>query len=254
MEVTVALGKWAGGVGLVRSAVPASRAVILRAAVRPFFIRDRGAALVARRLAGPALVRFSTFLWPGEEWADVLGCAVKFGAGEGQAVPPGAREQDLLFASVRSPWTAVPAAFTTRRHDFLDNDYYAPLTFFIPEIGRVKLRLVSRHRAPPGADRVDRLRRAVDAGRASLQLEYRGLGVRRSWRPVVQLGLVALTDMDARSVPFSFFRAGRGIEPRGLLGALSWTSQAARRRILRPRASPPLRPASDAVVSSAEPS
>ena len=243
MEVGLALGKWAGGVGLVRSTALSPRAVILRAHVRPYAIRDPGAALVARRLAGPALVRFSALLWPGEGWADVFGCAVKFGAGD----------QDLVFMSLRSAWTAVPAAFTTRRHDFLDNDYYAPLSFFIPEIGRVKLRLVSRHRSPPGADRVERLRRAVEVGRASLQLEYRGFGLGRGWRPVAQIALVELTDLDARSVRFSAFRAGRDIEPRGLLRALSWTSRVGRRS-RRPSASSPGRPAGPPVVRSAEPS
>src|SRR4051812_4127607 len=62
---------------------------------------------LAERLAGPAIVRLSSAWWRGgKEWLDVLGMAIRFvEPNEETSVLPHARDQDLLLATIRFPWT-----------------------------------------------------------------------------------------------------------------------------------------------------
>jgi len=144
---------------------------VFNAAVEPL---AEGGALgrLARRLQGEAIVRLSSAWWRGgKEWPDVLGVAVRF-----------AGDQDLLAATIRSPWTTLVAPLTTLTHDFLANDYYAVSPFEVEGLGRAKVRLRSlrheRHAPDPGDDDLDReqkLAKAVDAGLAVFRLEARAL-------------------------------------------------------------------------------
>src|SRR4051794_15296201 len=74
---------------------------------------------LALALRGRALVRFSGALWKTNDThlPDVLGCAVRLTDGEGS-------NQDLLFATIKRPWTTALAPLTTRVDDYLANDYF----------------------------------------------------------------------------------------------------------------------------------
>ncbi len=187
---------------------------------------------VADRFVGHALVRLSSAWWKGHEWIDALGVAVRFRKSDEVTVEPAPDDQDLLFATIRTPWTTPVAPLKTHVHDFLANDYYAVSPFFVPELGRAKWRLVSSRPGMHAASRADRLRLAVETGNAVFELQERGLLWTRRWAPVAQLRLVREVELDQGALRFSPFRAGRGVEPRGFVHALRratyLTSQAAR--------------------------
>ncbi|MDQ3262117.1 MAG: hypothetical protein M3Y59_00435 [Myxococcota bacterium] len=192
-------------------------------------LASRGAdSEIARRLEGPALVRLSSAWWRGgKEWTDVLGCAVRFRHSDAVSVTPEQGDQDLLFATIRSPWTTLLASLTTHRHDFLDNDYYAVSPFFAPGLGKVKWRLRTTGAAETGGDRGEKLDAAVRGGHAAFQLEVRALGLGRRWRPVARLQLRERVVVDQAALRFSPFRSGRGIEPRGWIHAIRRATYAA---------------------------
>src|SRR4051794_31016247 len=64
---------------------------------------------LASALRGKALVRFSGALWkrPSSRLPDVLGCAIRVYGEDGSG------DQDLLFATIRRPWTTGLAPLTT---------------------------------------------------------------------------------------------------------------------------------------------
>jgi hypothetical protein len=194
---------------------------------------------VAIRLSGPALVRMSTALWRGgREWIDALGLAVRFRSSEEISPAPDEGDQDLLFATIRSPWTTPVAPLRTYPHDYLANDYYAVSPFYVPALGRkVKWRLVSPNMLFSGANRQDKLDHAMDKGLAVLRLEARRLGWRRPWTPVAELRLLERVEMDQAALRFSPFRTGRGIQPRGFVHALRHATYATSQRA-RPSSQP----------------
>ena len=163
---------------------------------------------LGQRLAGPALARLSTAWWRGgKEWIDALGIALRIGP------------QDLLFATIRHPWTTIFAPVTTEQHDFLANDYFAVSPFDISGVGRGKLRLVGsrpRHLAGTRAERLDQaLQRAEAWLRLELELEGRG-----RWSPVALIRLVRRVPVDDQAIRFSPFRDGKGLTPRGFVHEL----------------------------------
>jgi hypothetical protein len=163
---------------------------------------------LGRRLQGPALARLSTAWWKGgKEWIDALGVALRIDG------------QDLLFATIRFPWTTLLAPITTEQHDFLANDYFAVSPFDIAGVGRGKLRLVgSRPRHLTGS-RDERLDEAVERGEASLRLEVKLEGS-SSWEPAARIRLVRRVQLDDQQLRFSPFRDGKGLTPRGFVHQL----------------------------------
>jgi hypothetical protein len=178
---------------------------------------------VAARLAGPALVRLSSALWRKQrEWPDVLGLAVRLRSEEPLTEEPSPGDQDLLFATVRSPWTLGLAPLTTDTHDWLENDYYAVSPFQVNGLGRAKLRITSSRADAPGNTRVERLEAALHAGQARFTLEVlprRGEAAGR-WHPLVELRLVEQVTLDPATLRFWPYRNGRGIQPVGFVHAL----------------------------------
>lgn len=192
---------------------------------------------VAERLVGPVLVRWSSAWWKRSEHPDVLGCALRFTRGP-IVVEPQPGDQDLLLATIQRPWTMAFAPLTTRRHDFLSNDYFGVSPFDVPPLGRVEWRLVTPGAMYAGNDRRARLARAIEAGAARVRLEqarYPGPLSRpdaRAFEPIVELALVRVIEIDQRALRFDPFRAGRGITPGGFVHAMRraayLTSQALR--------------------------
>jgi len=231
----LALAPLAAGVAALRRArVFHPEGALFRATVHPLVAHGPEGELAAR-LAGDALVRLSTALWTGgREWIDVLGCAIRFRSEHIPSVLPAAGDQDLLLATIRTPLTTLVAPLRTHRHDFLRNDYYAVSPFFVEGLGRVKFRAVSAPVRLPGRDRDERLQMAVEAGLASLRLEWREAGRGAAWQPLCAIRLEERLDLDQEALRFDPFRDGRGLRPVGfvqyLRPATYWASQRARPR------------------------
>jgi hypothetical protein len=186
---------------------------------------------LASLLCGRAFVRFSDALTKGKaRWPDVLGCALRIG-GEDPACDG---DQDLLFATIRRPWTMGLSPLTTHVEDYLANDYFAVSPFSAPTlpVSRVWLRLhpivketaatIARRGFSPSdraARRRGRLELAIATGDARLVL-----GVATSpwgpFAPLVDVQLESIRLHDPPDLHFDPFRAGRGIEPRGFVQAL----------------------------------
>ncbi len=177
---------------------------------------------LGERLRGPALVRFSSALWKGDrEWIDALGCALRFRRTDEPTPEASEGDQDVLFATIRRPWTTLLAPLTTHVHDFLANDYYAVSPFRVPGFGTgyLRLRPLRASSGAAGATRAERLYDAVARREVNLQLEVRRAWQRR-WTAVATVHVRAPLDIDQDRLRFSPFRDGRGIVPRGLVHGL----------------------------------
>jgi hypothetical protein len=178
---------------------------------------------VAARLAGRGLVRFSAALWKQWERLDVLGIALRASRRTGpwdETAHDG--DQDLLFATIRSPFTMGIAPLTTRSDDFLGNRYFAVSPFAIGEPRHVKLRLSPmspREDAASSGGRAERLRAAVAAGRADFRLEMRRT-FSRGYEPIARVALGRAVAVDDQALRFDPFRTGAGIVPSGLVHAI----------------------------------
>lgn len=199
-------------------------------------------AALASRLAGDALVRLSNAWWRARpERRDVLGIAVRLRATPEVSAEPAPGDQDLLFATIRRPWTTALAPLSTDPRDFLSNHYYAVSPFELEGVGRARLRLVPMKPSPEdaGLDRHARLQRAVSAGAADLRLEVKLLGQPGSWAPLAIIHLREPIVLDQEALEFSPFRDGRGVRPRGFVHAMRhgtyWASRRARGLVSRGR-------------------
>jgi hypothetical protein len=213
--------------------------VVLAAVVEPAGT-GRQVRAIAERLRGPALVRFSTALWRhGKEWPDALGCAVRFRASAKPSAEPECDDQDLLFATIRTPLTTPLGPVGTHVHDFLANTYFATAPFDVLGFGRVKWRLVPERRGSRQGDRGGRLTAVVARGKATLRLEMRRT-LRRGWVPVARIRLEHEVQVDQDRLRFSPFRDGRGIRPRGFVHALRHGAYRASQRAGHPRSAEPV--------------
>lgn len=200
---------------------------------------EPAARAAAERLAGPALVRWSSAVWKHKQWPDVLGCAVRF-----TQLPFDVRgrhgDQDLLFATIRRPWTMLLSPLTTDHRDYFANDYYAVSPFHVAELGRVEWRLRATGKSASGASRAERLLTAVVERRASLTLEYAAyrppyrIADQAAFKPLARIELRALAPLNQDVLRFDPFRAGRGIEPIGFIHSLRKATYATSR--LQPHA------------------
>lgn len=186
------------------------------------------ARAVAGRLGTSALMRLSSAWWKGRDWPDVLGCALRF-SNDVSRVEPLPDDQDLLFATIRRPWTLPFAPLTTSFEDFLSNHYYAVSPFRESTLGRIEWRLVPEPGQSFGADREERLRRRVGAGTAAFQLEWAPYRPpfeafdERAFRPLLRLQVTAIVSLDQERLRFDPFRNGRGIVP---VGFIHWLRRA----------------------------
>jgi hypothetical protein len=183
---------------------------------------------LGERLGGPAILRLSSAWWKTREWRDVLGCAIRFThrADFGHQTSPD--DQDLLFATIKRPWTMALAPLSTDHRDFLANDYFAVSPFRTPDTAEaIEWRLSpDRYARREGASRAERLERAIATGEASLVLEARpyrrviDIAAHREFHPVSRLALREIVDIDQDALRFDPFLDGRGIVPIGAIHAL----------------------------------
>jgi hypothetical protein len=232
---------WAPGVALISRARHARmfhpEGLTFAGRVQP--VRSGGPLdALAERFDGRALVRCSAALWRGgHEHLDVLGFALRVRRGEGpaldEAVEPG--DQDLLFATIRSPLTMLLSPLFTDATDFVDNRYWAVSPFAVID-GRYELRLSPDNppaKPPLRQPRASRLLAAVHARRAVWTLEARATLTLR-WHPIARVELERATTIDQDALAFEPFRDGLGLEPVGLVHAIRRAAYAAS-RAARPR-------------------
>ncbi|MBA2540839.1 MAG: hypothetical protein H0V17_14465 [Deltaproteobacteria bacterium] len=188
-------------------------------------------AHLAAALTGRVLARCSAALWRHDsfEHLDVLGLALRFRRGPGAPLDhePAEGDTDLLTATIRSPLTMLLSPLFTDATDFAGNRYWAVSPFTFGEL-RFELRLVpiAPHQ-PTGANRTERLARAVSEGRAGWVLEGRAT-LHLEWHPIVRVELVSAADIDQAALRFDPFRGV--LNPVGLVHAIRRAAYAASQR------------------------
>jgi hypothetical protein len=190
-------------------------------------------AELARAFDGRILVRCSAALWRGgREHLDVLGFALRIRPGDASALDdralPG--DQDLLFATIRSPFTMLLSPLFTDATDFVHQRYWA-VSPFARHGQRYELRVSPVD--PPARlalkqPRASRLLAAVHAHRAIWQLEAR-VTWRLHWHPIARLVLERPVTIDQAALAFDPFRDGLELEPVGLVHAIRRAAYAASR-------------------------
>lgn len=197
---------------------PVFHAHAYRHAAAPMALQE-----LANCFTGDVLVRFSGALWKKEpSWfPDVLGCALRLRRARRESALAAPDDQDLLFATIRRPWTMPLSPWTTDSHNYLTNDYFAVSPFQSRKVTQpFYLRL-----HPAGVQHVHadtrgaRLARAVRAGAVLLDIEHstRPFG---PWQPLSQVRLERAAELDGEALRFQPFRDGRGIQPYGFIHAL----------------------------------
>lgn len=192
---------------------------------------------LAERLRGPALARFSGALWRGGfEHCEVLGIALRLRQTESVSPDRAPDDQDLLFATIRSPFTMWLAPFTTNAHDYLGNHYWAVSPFDVGHSRHVKFRLSPVARDSRQADaRATHLPRdralfdAVNRDSGAFRLQSRRTFELR-WRTLATVSLLTAVELDQEALRFSPFQNARGIVPSGFVHALRRAAYAASQR------------------------
>lgn len=181
---------------------------------------------LAERLSGDVLVRFSGALWKKERrfLPEVLGCALRFRDLQSDSPLPSERDQDLLFATIRRPWTMPLSPLTTHAHDYLANDYFAVSPFDSQEVTQpfyLRLHPTLRASPPPTAasTRAARLSSALRDGAVVFDLEH-STSPFGPWHAVARVQLDREANIDGESLRFQPYRNGRGIRPHGFVHAL----------------------------------
>ncbi|MDQ3298501.1 MAG: hypothetical protein M3619_18100 [Myxococcota bacterium] len=179
-------------------------------------------ANLGAQLAGRVLARFSGALWKRPlPFFDVLGIALRFRPGAGAVLDehPVQGDQDLLFATIRSPLTMLASPFTTNARDFFRNKLWAVSPFAVHEHDRVQLRLVPVAPLSMRGSRDDRLREAVARGRARWHLEARRTRTRH-WHAFATITFERELFVDQDALRFDAFRDGGGFTPVGLVHSI----------------------------------
>ncbi|MBA3460485.1 MAG: hypothetical protein H0T46_11020 [Deltaproteobacteria bacterium] len=177
--------------------------------------------LLGPRLDGQVLVRVSGALSKTErEFLEVLGVGMRIRSGRGEALTeqPEPGDQDLLFATVRSPLTLPIAPLVTNASTFLTS-YWSVAPFDAPPVGRIQLRLTPIGSAEIGGTRINRLREAVRREQAGWWLEAKQT-MTMKWHPVAQVYLEREVALDQNALAFDPFRTGANFTPTGLVHAM----------------------------------
>jgi len=180
---------------------------------------DGDAGRAAKRLAGGAIIRYSTGLEKelGSK-PDIFGCAIRFCEPGTPTENPGEGDQDLMTATFTSVDRFEEGKRATDLEDLLANDFYAIAPFRDDDLGPIKLRLTARGAGGEGKGAIERLARAAEAGKAVLTLEVMKKG-ESDWIQIVDIAIDGPADLDQRRLRFHPFRNGRGIHPTGWLNA-----------------------------------
>lgn len=198
------------------------RGPVFHARVEPHVQAPRELHALGEHLCGAALVRFSGALWKRElRIPDVLGCALRLRQSDDESASAARDDQDLLFATIRRPWTMPLSPLTTDVRDYLANDYFAVSPFRSRDVTQpfyLRLRPVAWEHDGRGG-RGERLERAVRARAVMMDLELsqEPFG---PWSPLAQVELQRAAKVDGEALRFDPFHAGRGVEAFGFVHAL----------------------------------
>ncbi len=188
----------------------------------------------ARRLGAHVLARLSPALWRGgAEHLDVLGIALRFHEAAAPTELPVAGDQDLLFATIRSPLTMALSPLFTNAHDFLANTYWAVAPFEVDGVShRVELRLVPEDPPAGHGSRAERLLAAVRSGHAVFSLQARRT---LHWKQhtIATITLDEPLSIEQAALRFDPFATGAGIRPVGLVHAIRHAAYGASQRARR---------------------
>ncbi len=175
---------------------------------------------LAQQLGHTVLARLSGALRRGgRESLDVLGIGLRMHRGHKLKTRAVATDQDLLFATIRSPFTMALSPFTTHSHDFFANRYYAVSPFALEGMHRVELRLAPIVRPEHEGSRAEKLRAAVAAGEARFELAARKT-LHFGWEPIARITLMKESDLDQETLRFDAFQNGAGIVPVGVINSI----------------------------------
>lgn len=181
----------------------------------------------AKRLSGAALVRLSGALFkPEVRRFEVLGAALRVSSSPIESAEPAPGDQDILFATIKSPLTMPFSPLSTRSDDYMANHYYGVAPFRVAGVGRLKLRLRPLHpldrrarRREHVEGRAEAIAADVSEGEATFALEGRPT-LRRGWEPLARVDVSAPADIDQEALRFDPFRDGRGVTPVGFVHAI----------------------------------
>jgi hypothetical protein len=211
------LGLGTGAVSFLRrSRTFHPRGIALRADLRASG-SEALSALVGGKLPRGALVRFSSALWKGVEWPDVLGMAIRLTDADPISEKAQFRDQDLLFATVPAPIFTLVSPLWTRFWDFLGNLYYGVSPFELPDGRRVYLRArfeIALRNVDRQSTRTGRLLASLGT-RIRIEMNPRRFG--STWTPFFELVLREPIALDQEALRFSAFRNGLGVRPRGFI-------------------------------------
>ena len=185
---------------------------------------------LAQRLGRTVLARVSPALWRnGRERFEVLGIALRFHRGAKLSTRVAPTDQDLLFATIASPFTMALSPFTTNARDFLGNRYYAVSPFEFGGDHRIEIRMTPIAHAVGDGTRAERFAAAVAAGEAAFRIEVRRTLALR-WQPIGTLRFARALDLDQAALRFDPFQAGEGLAPVGTIHAIRRAVYAASQR------------------------
>jgi hypothetical protein len=161
-----------------------------------------------------------------------LGVALRLRESESVTTEILSSDQDLLFATIISPFTMPLAPFTTNAHDYLANKYWAVSPFRVGQARHVKFRLSPACRteqSSSGLGRDEALISAVERARVPFRLEARHT-FQLTWQPLATVWLTEQLAIDQEALRFVPFQNGRGIVPCGFVHALRRGTYAASQR------------------------
>ncbi len=159
-----------------------------------------------------ALMRFSSAWWKKKEWIDVLGISIRFSK-EIKNEMPQTSDQDLLFATIISPWGMLLAPFFTKYKDFFKNNYYAVSPFEVNG-ALVYFKLTTMTSKEINDKRITILKENIHQ-HAGFQLWMRR--VHEVWVPIAELTLLHELNLDQSRLRFNPFLNGLNIKPYGFI-------------------------------------
>ncbi len=163
-----------------------------------------------------ALVRFSGAWWKTREWPDVMGLTIRMSKNRIKSVTAEKEDQDLLFASFRSPWEMLLAPFTTEYHDFQENSYYAISPFTINPGTVVDIMVEPTSGQRMAGTREEKLTGNVMAGNVVLRVLMKEKN-KKNWRMVAKIRMLEESYLDQEALRFHPFQAGADLRPTGFL-------------------------------------
>lgn len=173
------------------------------------------ASVDSETLAPFALVRISAALWKTERSFDPLGIALRLGSRPPNSPRVNKEDQDLLFATIKTPWRSPFSPLSTRSHDFFENNYYGVSPFKF-QSEQVYLKLTPLNPSAGGSNRKEKLYQTVNAGKAVFILMARGKD-EKTWKEKARIKLERPLAIDQESLRFNPFQNGAGIVPLGFV-------------------------------------